>query len=114
MKLGFPPLANYTQIHGLVLLTDIAMLVLEKCTKEKNDRDDINFAMSFDYEFVEDFHMKEEPLGASNEIFSNMETDSADVYFGEDDVEGLELRQVVTHTDTGKRTKLRNTTGTKM
>ena len=34
---------------------DIALLVLEKCTEEKNDRDDANFEMLFDYEFVEDF-----------------------------------------------------------
>ena len=36
---------------------DIALLVLEKCTEEKNDRDDANFEMLFDYEFVEDFYV---------------------------------------------------------
>lgn len=99
-----------------LFLTDIAMLVLEKCTTEDNDRDDTTFAMSFNYEFVEDFHMdmKREPAGASNEIFSNAETDSADAFGGEEgEVDGVELKEVVTHTDGGKRIVLRDTTSSK-
>ena len=37
---------------------DLAQLVLDKCTHEKNDRDDVGFQMSFDYEFVEDFYVE--------------------------------------------------------
>ena len=35
----------------LFMIVDIAMLVLEKCTEERNDRDDVSFEMTFDYEF---------------------------------------------------------------
>ena len=96
--------------------TDIAMLVLEKCTKEDKDRDDITFAMTFDYEFVEDFYTgtKKEPAGASNQIFGNADTDSADVYLGEDEDGGdVELQEVVTQTDGGKKTLQRDKAGTK-
>ena len=42
-----------------LLSTDIALLVMDKCTQEKNDRDDVSFEMSFDYEFVEDFYIEQ-------------------------------------------------------
>ena len=48
----------YLNLHIANLLhcdADIALVVLDKCTVEKKDRDDVNFEMSFDYEFVEDF-----------------------------------------------------------
>ena len=51
--------------------------MIEKCTVEKNDRDDVSFEMSFDYEFVEDFYVdrsnqeKTTPtINATNVIFS--------------------------------------------
>ena len=48
----------HVHVHYVpTLYTDIALLVLEKCTEEKNDRDDANFEMLFDYEFVEDFYV---------------------------------------------------------
>lgn len=37
---------------------DIALVVLDKCTEERFDRDDVSFEMKFDYEFVEDFYNK--------------------------------------------------------
>ena len=91
--------------------SDIAMLVLEKCTKENKDRDDIAFTMTFDYEFVEDFYTgtKKEPVGASNQIFGNAVTDSA-IYLGEDEVE---LQDFATETDGGKKTLQREKAGTK-
>lgn len=96
--------------------SDIAMLVLEKCTKENKDRDDIAFTMTFDYEFVEDFYTgtKKEPVGAFNQIFGNAGTDLADVYLEEDkDVEEVELQEVVTQTDSGKKTLQREKADTK-
>ena len=92
------------------------MLVLQKCTMEKNDRDDVTFEMSFDYEFVEDFHkdVKKEPSAASNKTFGDSETDSANVSLGEDEeVDAVQLEEVVTHTDGGKRTVLRDKPDTK-
>lgn len=91
------------------------MLVLEKCTKENKDRDDIAFTMTFDYEFVEDFYTgtRKEPVGASNQIFGNTGTDSA-IYLGEDeDGEGVELQDFATETDGGKKTLQREKAGTK-
>ena len=51
--------------------------MLDKCTAEKNDRDDVSFEMSFDYEFVEDFFVEKQaedetmpPAGVPNVRFS--------------------------------------------
>lgn len=111
------PLFNlYMNLCVWSIPSDIAMLVLEKCTKENKDRDDIAFTMTFDYEFVEDFYTgtRKEPVGASNQIFGNTGTDSGDVYLGEDeDGEGVELQEVVTQTDGGKKTLQREKAGTK-
>ena len=46
--------------------------MLEKCTEERNDRDDVNFEMFFDYEFVEDFYVDrsgERQANATNVVF---------------------------------------------
>ena len=41
----------------IIVYADIALVVLDKCTREINDRDDVHFEMEFDYEFVEDFYI---------------------------------------------------------
>ena len=81
---------------------DIALVVLDKCTVEKKDRDDVNFEMSFDYEFVEDFcsdSRETTPTSATNRVSSG----SVGRGRGEEGVpgvrgggvtEGVELREV--------------------
>jgi len=55
------------------------MLVLQKCTVEKNDCDNVTFEISFDYEFVEDFHkdVKKETSAASNNNNNNNTQEAA-------------------------------------
>ena len=86
------------------MIIDIAMLVLEKCTEERNDRDDVSFEMTFDYEFVEDFYVdrstehKTTPTNATNVVFNGTRSGSlqgrrnGDGEYGETAV--VELREV--------------------
>ena len=55
-RLSLSQRVPYRRFHCIPV--DIALLVMDKCTKEKNDRDDVSFQMSFDYEFVEDFYVE--------------------------------------------------------
>ena len=50
--------SSYTYFSHWFSPTDIALLVMDKCTQEKSDRDDVSFEISFDYEFVEDFYVE--------------------------------------------------------
>ena len=53
-------------------------MVLDKCTEENFDRDDVHFTMKFDYEFVEDFYVERPDQPTSSEPTT---TSTANVVF---------------------------------
>ena len=92
--------------YRAIFLADIALVVLDKCTEENFDRDDVHFTMKFDYEFVEDFYVERpdqptstEPTATTNVVFRGNGKGSLDSIPGEAKERGegegeVELKEV--------------------
>ena len=93
---------------------DVALLVLEKCTEEKFTRDDEDFEMNFNYEFVEDF-IEDGARNRASEVFNKLvnwyrkstcfrrrrhelETEEQDEGRKNVELKNVEIKDVVPHT----------------
>lgn len=92
----------YSDFHAAyVYIVDIALVVLDKCTEENFDRDDVHFTMKFDYEFVEDFYVERpkqptssQPTTITNVVFRGNGKGSLDSIPGEEKERGEEEGEV--------------------